>query len=67
VVGFWLIAAATGWGALTVFSPLLMTFLLVRVSGVAMLEKTMAETKPGYHDYMERTSAFVPLPPRRTD
>jgi steroid 5-alpha reductase family enzyme len=65
--GFWLIAAATGWGALTIFSPLLMTFLLVRVSGVAMLEKTMAETKPGYRDYMERTSAFVPRPPRRTD
>jgi steroid 5-alpha reductase family enzyme len=64
--GFWLIAAATGWGALTVFSPLLMTFLLVRVSGVALLEKTMAEAKPGYRDYMERTSAFVPLPPRRT-
>ena len=63
--GFYLIAAATGVGALTVFSPLLMTFLLVRVSGVGMLEKTLKVSKPGYREYMERTSAFVPLPPRR--
>jgi steroid 5-alpha reductase family enzyme len=63
--GFYLIAAATVVGAWTIFSPLLMTFLLVRVSGVGMLEKTLKETKPGYRDYMERTSAFVPLPPRR--
>jgi steroid 5-alpha reductase family enzyme len=63
--GFYLVAAATGIGALTVFSPALMTFLLVRVSGVGMLEKTLKGTKPGYREYMERTSAFVPLPPRR--
>lgn len=63
--GFYLIAAATGIGAWTIFSPVIMTFLLVRVSGVGMLEKTLKETKPGYREYMERTSAFVPLPPRR--
>ena len=62
---FYLIAAATGVGALTMFSPLIMTFLLVRVSGVGMLEKTLKDSKPGYREYMERTSAFVPLPPRR--
>lgn len=40
-----------------------MTFLLVRVSGVAM-EKTIAQRRPGYEEYVRRTSAFVPLPPR---
>jgi steroid 5-alpha reductase family enzyme len=41
-----------------------MTFLLVRVSGVGLLEKTMKETKLGYREYMETTSAFVPWFPR---
>jgi steroid 5-alpha reductase family enzyme len=57
--GFYLIAAAAG-GYWTVFSPVLMTTLLVRVSGVALLEKTLKETKPGYREYVETTSAFVP-------
>jgi steroid 5-alpha reductase family enzyme len=62
--GFYLIAAAAGaWW--TVFSPILMTLLLVRVSGVALLEKTLVSTKPGYREYAERTSAFVPWFPRR--
>ncbi len=63
--GYYLMAAATGWGAWTVFSPLVMTFLLVRVSGVGMLEKTLKDSKPGYREYMEHTSAFVPWFPRR--
>ncbi|HET7009434.1 MAG TPA: DUF1295 domain-containing protein [Anaerolineales bacterium] len=63
--GFYLIAAATGSGALTIFSPILMTFLLVRVSGVGLLEKSLKDAKPGYREYMERTSAFVPWFPRR--
>jgi steroid 5-alpha reductase family enzyme len=61
--GFWLIAARTGWGALTIFSPALMTFLLVFVSGVALLEKHMREN-PKYDDYIRRTSAFFPRPPK---
>lgn len=62
--GFFLIAAASG-GLWTIFSPVLMTLLLVRVSGVALLEKTLIETKPGYRQYAETTSAFVPWFPRR--
>lgn len=62
--GHYLIAASTGWGALTVFAPALMTFLLVFVSGVAMLERHMRE-KPKYATYMARTSAFFPRPPRK--
>jgi steroid 5-alpha reductase family enzyme len=56
--GFYLFAATAGaWW--TIFSPILMTTLLVRVSGVKMLEKTL-ETRPGYKEYIERTSAFIP-------
>jgi steroid 5-alpha reductase family enzyme len=62
--GYFLIAAAAGaWW--TVFSPILMTVLLVRVSGVALLEKTLVETKPGYREYARTTNAFLPWLPRR--
>lgn len=63
--GYFIIAAGTPLGFLTVFSPIIMTILLMRVSGVTLLEKTLVETKPGYKEYVERTSAFFPLPPRR--
>ncbi|MBN2417234.1 DUF1295 domain-containing protein [bacterium] len=46
-------------------SSLLMTLLLLRVSGVALLEKTLRETKPAYREYAARTSAFIPWFPRR--
>jgi steroid 5-alpha reductase family enzyme len=61
--GFWLLALAAG-GAWTVFAPLLITFLLLRVSGVTLLEKDMAERRPAYRDYQQRTNAFFPGPPR---
>jgi steroid 5-alpha reductase family enzyme len=62
--GYFLIALGTGWGALTLFGPVIMSLLLVFVSGVAMLEKAMRQ-KPKYDEYMRRTSAFFPRPPRR--
>ena len=46
-------------------SPLMMTVLLLRVSGVALLERDIAARRPAYRDYAARTSAFVPWPPRR--
>jgi steroid 5-alpha reductase family enzyme len=49
----------------TVIGPIAMTFFLTRVSGVPLLEKRMARTRPGYADYMKRTSRFLPLPPRK--
>ncbi len=55
--------AAGGWWSLV--SPLLMTWLLLRVSGVALLEQTIADRRPAYADYVRRTSAFLPLPPRK--
>jgi steroid 5-alpha reductase family enzyme len=63
--GFWLVAAAAEYGFLTVFSPAIMTFFLLRVSGVAMLERDIEERRPGYKAYIETTSAFIPMPPRR--
>jgi steroid 5-alpha reductase family enzyme len=63
--GFYLIALSAG-GWWTIFSPLLMTLMLIKVSGVGLLEKTLAKTKPGYAEYMRTTSAFIPWPPRRT-
>jgi steroid 5-alpha reductase family enzyme len=62
--GFGLLAVAAGaWWAL--LSPMLMTFLLLRVSGVALLERDIAERRPAYRDYIARTSSFIPWPPRQ--
>lgn len=62
--GFYLIAASAGafW---TILSPIIMTFLLMKVSGVVMLEKALKDSKPGYEEYIARTSAFFPWIPRR--
>jgi steroid 5-alpha reductase family enzyme len=62
--GFFLMALAAG-GAWTIVSPVLMTILLLRVSGVALLEKDIGERRPAYRDYVARTSAFFPWLPRR--
>jgi steroid 5-alpha reductase family enzyme len=61
--GFYLIAlAARGWW--TIVSPLLMSTLLLKVSGVTLLEKDIGKRRPGYRDYVARTSAFFPRAPR---
>lgn len=61
--GFYLLALSAGaWW--TVVSPLLMTFLLLKVSGVAMLEKDIGERRPRYQQYIRRTNAFFPGLPR---
>ena len=58
--GVYVVAAATPGGWLTVLSPLLMTLLLMRVSGVTLLEERLKTSKPGYREYIARTSAFFP-------
>lgn len=45
--------------------PLLMSLLIIKVSGVAMLERTLNHTKPGYKDYVRRTSSFIPWFPKK--
>jgi steroid 5-alpha reductase family enzyme len=61
--GLWILAAGAG-GAWTAFAPLLMSFLLLRVSGVALLEKDIGERRPAYVNYRLRTNAFFPGPRR---
>ena len=62
--GFFLIALSAG-GWWSIVSPLLMTFLLLRVSGVAMLERDIGKRRPEYADYVETTNAFFPGPPKK--
>ena len=61
--GFYLIALGAG-GWWSILSPAFMTFTLLKVSGVALLEKSLTERRPAYRDYIARTNAFFPGPPR---
>ena len=63
--GFSAIALAGPYGWLGLIGPALMSFLLLRVSGVAMLERTIGERRPAYREYVQRTNAFFPGPPRQ--
>ena len=62
--GLWLVALPAGGTWWTAAGPLAMTLLLVRVSGKDLLERDIATRRPGYADYVRRTSGFVPWPPR---
>jgi steroid 5-alpha reductase family enzyme len=61
--GFGLICLAAG-SYIPVLGSLLMTLLIIKVSGVALLEKSLKEQKPQYRDYIEKTSAFLPWFPK---
>lgn len=63
--GLYLIAAETGLGAWSLPGPVLITFLLTRWSGVPTTEGKMKKSKPGYADYVARTSGFVPWFPKK--
>jgi steroid 5-alpha reductase family enzyme len=61
--GLWLLALGAG-GGWSIVSPLLMSVLLLKVSGVTLLEKDMTERRPAYRDYVARTPAFFPGRPK---
>ncbi len=61
--GLFCFAFTTPAHAWTAIGPVIMTYLLTRLSGVPLLEKKLARTRPGYAEYVARTSSFVPLPP----
>jgi len=61
---YFLFALSSG-GWWTVFSPVLMTLLLLRVSGVSLMEKKITERRAKYREYMQTTNAFFPGKPRR--
>ena len=61
--GLYLVALSAG-GVWTIVSPLLMTLLLMKISGVALLEKDIGERRPAYREYVASTNAFFPGVPR---
>ncbi len=62
--GIWIIALSVPYGIIGVIGPLTITFLILKVSGVPMLEKSMREN-PMYDEYRRTTSVFFPLPPKQ--
>lgn len=63
--GFSLFAVQVPQGIYFLFAPVLMTFLLVKISGAALLESTLIERRPQYADYIRKTSAFIPWFPKK--
>jgi steroid 5-alpha reductase family enzyme len=61
--GIWLLAAGTPGGWLSIVGPLTITLLILKVSGIPMLEKKMA-ANPDFAEYKRRTSAFIPWVPK---
>lgn len=55
------LATGSWWG---IVSPIVMSVLLLKVSGVGLLEKDIGERRPAYRHYIRRTHAFFPAPPR---
>ncbi|SOE99341.1 Steroid 5-alpha reductase family enzyme [Burkholderia sp. OK233] len=58
------LSIGTPWGWFTLLPPVLMAFLLLKLSGIPLLEESMAKRRAGYADYMRTTSALIPWPPR---
>ena len=58
------LALGAPWGWLSLAAPLVMAWLLLKLSGVPMLEAEMAKRKAGYTEYMHSTSVLIPLPPK---
>ena len=58
--GLWLFSFACGAPLWTIVSPFVMSVFLIKVSGVSLLEKDIAERRPGYADYVRSTNAFFP-------
>jgi steroid 5-alpha reductase family enzyme len=59
--GIGLLAYPVG-GWLSFLGPLMITFLLIKVSGAAMLDAALVERRPGYAEYIRTTRSFLPLP-----
>lgn len=63
--GIGIVGAETGSGVIGFVGPLVMTFFLLRVSGVPMLERSLSKRREGYAEYVARTSPFFPRPPTK--
>lgn len=62
--GLWLVAISISGGWLTIFGPLTITFLILKVSGIPLLESKMSEN-PEYIEYKKKTSLFIPFFPKK--
>ena len=63
--GFFLITLSTPNSWWTVISPLIITTVLLKMTGIPLTEATVKKTRPGYENYIKRTSAFVPWFPKK--
>ena len=63
--GLFLITLSTPYGYWAIISPVTITFLLLKVSGVTLLEQTIVDRRPEYADYIESTSSFIPWFPKK--
>ena len=55
------IAAGSYW---QIIGSIIMTILIIKISGVSLLEKTLKDSKPKYHEYIQNTSSFIPWFPK---
>ncbi len=63
--GIGLIALSVPYGLVGIIGPITISILILKVSGIPLLEKKMAEN-PAFAEYKRRVSMFVPLPPKRS-
>jgi steroid 5-alpha reductase family enzyme len=64
--GLTLLAFHHAAGLIGLISAALMTWLLAKGTGAKLLESSIGNRRPGYVDYVKRTSGFIPLPPKKT-
>ena len=63
--GLYLVAAESSIGVYALPAPAIMTFILMKWSGVSLMERTIGTRRPKYADYIARTNAFFPGPPKK--
>jgi steroid 5-alpha reductase family enzyme len=63
--GFFVMGYAASHQVWLLLSPVLVTWLLLKISGVSLMEESIASRRPGYAEYKRRVSAFIPRPPKK--
>ena len=63
--GVFLVTLSTPGSWWTILSPFIVTAVLLKMTGIALTEKALIENRPGYRDYINRTSAFIPWWPAK--
>lgn len=62
--GIFGISLSVPWGWITVISPIVITYTLLRITGVTLMEETIFGENPEYKDYVNKTSSFIPWFPK---